>query len=228
MTITRFLSSALVVAVLCALVPSRTRADSLTYTPTPVGVGQTSNNPCVIGDPSCDTNLPAGNRLTYTSNSGPCNGGAGGVCDFFSPVYVAGSTLAAPLTIPLTFSIGVDENVALGHAPETLTSFQLLLCSGTGAGSCNTVLDSTTGPNTLVPENNGNGFTDGILSGFSTLTAGNHYEFHATWSNDTDGMEQFWIIPGGAPSVPEPASLMLLGVGLLSLGGVTRRRYANK
>ncbi len=152
MTITRFLSSALVVAVLCALVPSRTRADSLTYTPTPVGIQQTSNNPCVIGDPSCDTNLPAGNSLTYTSNSGPCNGGAGGVCDFFSPVYVAGSTLAAPLTIPLTFSIGVDENVALGHAPETLTSFQLLLCSGTGAGSCNTVLDSTTGPNTLVPD----------------------------------------------------------------------------
>src|SRR2546427_1068691 len=101
MTITRFLSFALVVAVLCALVPSQTRADSLTYTPTPVGVGQTSNNPCVIGDPSCDTNLPAGNRLTYTSNSGPCNGGAGGGCDFFLPGYRAGSKPPGPPTHPL-------------------------------------------------------------------------------------------------------------------------------
>ena len=209
-------------AALFALTTVSVKADSLTYTPTPTGVGQTSVNPCVIGDPSCDASVSASVTLTYTSASGPCSGN---VCDFKSPVYVAGAAAAAPLTIPEVFEIGVDENVAAGQSAEVLQFFKLFSCTGTTAATCTTLLDSTTGPNTLVDENNGNGHTDGIISGFSTLTAGTHYMFEADWSNDTDGMEQFWILPGNPPiPSPEPSTSMLLGFGLLGLVGLRRKQ----
>ena len=68
------------VALAIMIVPMGAQADSLVYTPTPGHqVGQTSNNPCIIGDPSCDTNTKQTFPLVYTSASGPCSGGN---CDF--------------------------------------------------------------------------------------------------------------------------------------------------
>ena len=48
---------------------------------------------------------------------------------------------------------------------------------------------------TMVNENNGTGWTDGIISQIN-LVNGDYYKFEAVWHNDSDGMEQFWIIPG--------------------------------
>jgi len=73
-----------------------------------------------------------------------------------------------------------------------------------------------------VNENNGNGYTDGILSHFN-LVDGNKYVFEAVWHNDTDGMEQFWII-SPTTSVPEPGTLSLLGMGLLGIAGMSLRK----
>src|SRR5258707_13591506 len=71
--------------IIVMMAPVGARADSLVYTPTPGNVvGQTSNNPCIIGDPSCDTNTKQTFPLAYTSNSGPCKGGN---CNFTSPLY---------------------------------------------------------------------------------------------------------------------------------------------
>ena len=216
-------SLALVVAVLLALAPSRTTADTLTYTVTPVGIQQTANNPCIIGDASCDTNTKQTFPLPYTANSGPCNGGLGGICDFTSPVYLASAGgLALPNSIPISFDVGVDQNVAAGHPAEILDHFRVFECNSAGNG-CIQVNDLT-GSFTMVNENNGNGWTDGLISHI-TLVAGDYYKFEAVWHNDTDGMEQFWIIPG-TTTVPEPGTLSLLGMGLLGIAAVSLRKLS--
>src|SRR5215471_6839242 len=85
---------------------------------------QTQNNPCVIGDPSC--NEPAG--MTYTSHTGP------GDYDLFSPVYQAVSpfvTYSGNL-IPTAFRLGIDSNIATGQGLQTLAFFQTYTCNSTG------------------------------------------------------------------------------------------------
>ena len=201
------------------MVPVGAQADSLIYTPTPGHqVGQTDNNPCIIGDPSCDTNTKQTFPLPYTSASGPCGGGN---CNFTSPLYVASSGgLGLPNIIPTSFDVGVDENVGTGQGPEILNHFIVWQCNANGK-NCNAVNDLVSSF-TLVDENNGTGWTDGVISHI-TLISGDSYKFQAEWSNDTDGMEQFWIIPGTA-SAPEPGTLSLFGVGLLGLGAMRLRK----
>jgi hypothetical protein len=234
---------AVAVAVL-ALVPTLASATITFQASDTLGVNvfqQTLNNPCVIGDQSCKE--PG--TMTYNSWSGTPNA-QNSTYDLFSPVYQALSPFSVPSSfsgqnIPISFTIGVDENISAGAGAEILQFFKVWDCTGpvtagTFVGSGNNanvsqctavdVANSFTTVTTIPNEHNGNGFSDFILTGFS-LTSGHFYEFEASVSSDTDGMEEFFIIPAGSPAfTPEPGTLMLFGSGLLGMAGLVRRRFA--
>ncbi len=176
---------------------------------------QTTNNPCVIGDPSCQE--PAG--FTYNSQSGPA---AGGTYDLFSPTYHVGAQagVASGNLIPTTFTLGIDTNYA-----NTLEFYDFVKVYVNGSLTydvANSWLSGTGG--TTLAQHNGNGYSDAILTGYS-FNVGDNVVFEAKWHNDTDGMEEFFIIPTGSPSVPEPSTLLLLGGGLVGLAFYGRKAF---
>lgn len=195
-------------------------------------VQQTSNRPCVIGDSSCkNTN----GFYSYNTTGHPA--GNNGNYILFSPTYSVGSTLTAPDTIPQYFSLGIDENVAKGAGNEELMYWDTYVCmSGcvtdqyggsissptSGAVPAGYTLDANNSwqtPTYINNYKNGTGFSDALLENFS-LNPNYLYFFQVSWNHDTDGMEQFFIIPGTAPppNVPEPGSLGIFGAGLVGLG----------
>ena len=177
---------------------------SLTLNTDPVQIfQQTAASPCVIGGNNC---LNGAFPMTVQ------NGGGGGTLntDITSPTYTVAQIVAAIGSS--SFTIGIDYNQS--SDPQDLRVFTADYNVGTDQ-----TFDITT---PLVTNNNGVGFSDFLLTGFAIPAGATTVTFHATWF-DNDGPDRFFLIGAQAVPVPEPATLAVLGIGLLGLAAIRRK-----
>src|SRR5262249_10973055 len=153
--------------------------------------------PCIFENPSCQQGGFQGVALD--------TGGSVTGYNVFSLVYT-GAQLNTILN-GHALLIGIDINQASGQGAQSLLGFELQTCASAAGGGtgCNN-LDVYTGSTGNVPAgNNGNGYADYILTGFSALQANTLYRFHLNFADANDGTENVFLISGAA-QIPEPAT----------------------
>ncbi len=172
---------------------------------------QTTNNPCVIGDPSC--NQPAGFPETIFPIASSYS--------TWSPTYTVAQLNAITGGY---FMIGVDINQTVDT--QTLMEFDMYV-------NGNLVDQYFADPATLVPPTvgggNGNGYADYLLTNFTSLAGYSDtdtVQFYVNMPLVNDGREEFFLISQPAPPpIPEPSTLALFGSGLIGAAGVLRRKF---
>lgn len=221
------------VVLACLMFASVAHASPLTLTPLTdaTALQQVTNNPCVLGNNDCSSHTTA---VIPSWTDTPTGGNSG--WDLTSPNYnvaLVRNIFGNNLRMGADFSQNSNDQV--------LNSFHMLIDG--------VIVDSFTGPVAVPPTeggNAGNGFADYILTGFNLApyAATSSVSFRGVMGTANDGPDQFFLIAGlgttpcptghtrdgegncvpNPTGIPEPTSLAMLGIGLVGVGWLKRRR----
>ena len=132
----------------------------------------------------------------------------------------------------LNFNVAIDVNTNV-NASETLQAFSVFVdADGDGAGGFEEIY-AFTGPALIGDASSaGNGFGDWLLGpvDLSSYADDALVFFTAVWDGAVAGAESFFLVDVNAPPPPiaEPGSLMLMGIGLLAIGLLRRRKTPDR
>ena len=183
---------------------------------------QSTSNPCIIAGTNCAHQDPNMGYNLFSPNNDAAynrfstNAGAVNVAENVQGTpYTVGQLIS--VTGSTAFDIAINTNTA--HHGETLNAFNVFI------GGSNVY--SFSGPASIDPGNNGNGFADYILStvDLTGYAPGTSVLFQANWSGASDGAESFFL--HGA--VPVPGPLAGAGIpGIISALGMIGLAYRRR
>lgn len=176
--------------------------------------GQTAASPCVIGGNNC---LNGGFPLELAGS-----GGGGSTFDVTNSFFYTTGQIST-IVGGDSFTMGLDYNQS--SVAQTLNLFEALYYTDANDAAflSSQVFDIVT----LLPVNqNGEGFSDFLLSGFMIPAAATHVKFHANWFNNS-GADRYFLIGADAVVIPEPSTWLLTATGLAGLVYWRRRSRAH-